>query len=219
MFSALSQRLPRQPLSFRRLAHVAALCAASASVNSHAQPVLTLDQALRVAQDRSRQLVAQDSAATASREMAIAAGQLPDPTLKAGINNLPISGPDRLSLTRDFMTMRSIGVMQQLTRGSKLEARSARFEREAEAAEASRALALTELQREAAMAWLDLYYLQRMTDVLLARREEARLQVEAADAGYRGGRGAQADVFAARSAVEQLEDRLVDSRQQVATAR
>ena len=32
-------------------------------------PVLTLDQALRAAQDRSRQLVAQDAAAAASREM------------------------------------------------------------------------------------------------------------------------------------------------------
>ena len=77
---------------------------------------LTLDDALRLAQERSRQLPAQDAAASAAREMAVAAGQRPDPTLKAGINNLPINGPDRFSLTRDFMTMRSIGVMQEFTR-------------------------------------------------------------------------------------------------------
>ncbi len=80
MFSAPSPRLPRQPRSHRRLACTAVLCAAFASVSSQAQQGLTLDQALRAAQGRSRQLVAQDSAASASREMAIAAGQRPDPT-------------------------------------------------------------------------------------------------------------------------------------------
>ena len=42
--------------------------------------------------------------------MAIAAGQLPDPVLKFGVDNLPLSGPDRLSLSRDFMTMRRIDI-------------------------------------------------------------------------------------------------------------
>ncbi len=180
---------------------------------------LSFDDALRLAEARSRALPAKEASATAARQMAIAAGQRPDPVLTAGIINLPVTSSDRFSLSRDFMTMRSIGVMQQLTRGSKLDARTARFEREAELADAGRALALNELQRETATSWLELHYLQRMTDVLLAQRDEARLQVEATDAGYRGGRGPQADVFAVRSAVEQLEDRLVDSRQQVATAR
>ncbi|MEP7058966.1 MAG: TolC family protein [Caldimonas sp.] len=180
---------------------------------------LSFDDALQIAESRSHALPAKEASASAARQMAVAAGQRPDPVLTAGVNNLPVTTSDRFSLSRDFMTMRSIGVAQQLTRGSKLDARTARFEREAEAAEAGRSLALTELQRETAMAWLDLHYLRRIADVLLAQRDEARLQVEASDAGYRGGRGSQADVFAARSAVEQLEDRLVDSRRQVATAR
>ena len=87
---------------------------------AHAGPVLSLDRALQLAESRSRQLTAQDAAATASRDMALAAGQLPDPTLKFGVNNLPINGEDRFSLTQDFMTMRSIGVMQELTRDNKL---------------------------------------------------------------------------------------------------
>ena len=96
------------------------------AVEAHAA-ALTLDDALRLAQARSRQLPAQDAAASAAREMAVAAGQRPDPTLKAGINNLPINGADRFSLTRDFMTMRSVGVMQEFTREGKLKARTARF--------------------------------------------------------------------------------------------
>src|SRR5256885_6958566 len=150
--------------------------------------------------------------------MAVAAGQRPDPTLKAGINNLPIDGPDRFSVTRDFMTMRSIGVMQDLTRSGKLKARSARFEREAEVADAGRDLALANLQRDTAMAWLDRYYQERMRDVLVAQRDEAKLQIEAADAAHRSGRGTQADVFAARSSVAQIEDRIALTERQIATA-
>ncbi|MGD9831146.1 MAG: TolC family protein [Piscinibacter sp.] len=180
-----------------------------------AQQALTLEQALQLAQERSRQLVAQDRAASGAREMAIAAGQLPDPTLKAGINNLPIV----FSLTRDFMTMRSISVMQEFTRDEKRKARSARFDREAEAAEAGRAAALANLRRDTAMAWLERYYQERTFEVLQAQRAEAALQIEAADAAYRSGRGAQADVFAARSAVAQIDDRIQQTDRQIATAK
>jgi outer membrane protein TolC len=151
--------------------------------------------------------------------MAHAAGQRPDPTLKAGVNNLPIDGPDRFSVARDFMTMRSIGVMQEFTRDGKLKARSARFEREAEVAEASREQALTQLRRNTAMAWLDRHYQERMRNVLISQRDEAKLQIDAADASYRGGRGPQGDVFAARTAVALIEDRIAQSDRQIATAK
>ncbi|MDE2093301.1 MAG: TolC family protein, partial [Burkholderiales bacterium] len=188
-------------------------------MQAQAQPTLSLYQALRLAQDRSHQLVAQDAAARAAREMAAAAGELPDPTLKAGVNNLPIDGPDRYSLTNDFMTMRSIGVMQEFTRADKRRARSARFEREAEVAHAGRAVALADLRRDTTIAWLERCYQERMRAVLRAQRAEAGLQVEAAEAAYRGGRGSQADVFAARSAVAQIDDRIRQADGQIAAAR
>ena len=213
--------LPRTPSAAGRMALAGALVLALAATGlpSLAAGALPFDEALRLAQERSRQLPAQDAAAMASRQMAVAAGQRPDPTLKAGVNNLPVNGPDRLSLTRDFMTMRSVGVMQEFTRDSKLKARTARFEREAEVAEANRALALANLQRDTAVAWLDRYYQERMREVLITQRDEARLQIEAADAAYRGGRGSQGDVFAARSAVALIEDRIAQTERQITTAK
>ncbi|HVE89337.1 MAG TPA: TolC family protein [Burkholderiaceae bacterium] len=195
-----------------------ALYSTVSATGADAQTVLTFDQALRRAQDRSRQLIAQDYAAASAREMAVAAGQLPDPTLTAGINNLPINGPDRFSLTRDFMTMRSVGVMQQFTRADKRNARAARYEREAESAVAGRTVVLADLQRDTALAWLDRYYQERILEVLVAQRNEARLQIEAADAAYRGGRGSQVDVFLARSAMAQVEDRIAQAEQQIEVA-
>jgi len=218
MFTASVHAAPRAKRQRYALALMLALCSTFGSTVV-AQPVLTFDQALRLAQDRSRQLVAQDYAAAGAREMAVAAAQLPDPTLRAGVNDLPINGPDRFSLTRDSFTMRSISVMQEFTREDKRKARATRFDREAEVAEAGRIQALANLQRDTALAWLDRYYQERVREILLAQRDEARLQIDAADAVYRGGRGSQADVFSARAAVAQIEDRIAQADRQIATAK
>ena len=183
-----------------------------------AEPV-SLQQAQQLAVARSRQLPAQDAIATAAQDMAVAAGQLPDPVLKLGVNNLPVTGPDRFSLTRDFMTMRSIGVVQEFTREGKRKARTARFEREVEAAQAARQLVVATLQRDTAVAWLERFYQERMRALLSTQRDEASLQIDAADAGYRGGKGSQADLFAARLAVAQIEDRMAQAERQIETAK
>lgn len=196
-----------------------ALGLALAHTHGHGQQTLSLDGALQLAQNRSRQLNAQDAAATAAREMGLAAGQLPDPTLKVGVNNLPINGEDRFNLTQDFMTMRSVGVMQEFTRSDKRQARSARFHREAETAEASRAVALANLRRETAMAWLNRYYQERLLDLLHTQLAEVVLQIEAAEAAYRGGRGTQTDVIAARTMLAQVDDRIRQAEKQLGSAR
>ncbi len=190
----------------------------AASSPAWAADPLTLEQAQRLAVVRSQQLLAHTAVASAAREQSVAAGQLPDPVLKLGINNLPINGPDRFNLTPDFMTMRSVGVMQEITRADKRKARAERFDRAAEAAEAGRALALANLRRDTALAWLERHYQERMLGVLHTQRAEAILQIEAADAAYRGGRGMQTDLFAARLAVAQIDDRMAQTQRQIATA-
>ncbi len=219
-------RAPRgfvRPLHAAATRKLAAACLAAAFLGSAvAQPVpsepLTLELALRAAQERSQALVAQDAAAAAARDMGVAASQLPDPMLSVTVTNVPVNGPDRWSLTRDFMTMRSVGVMQTLSPRDKRQARAARFEREADVASEARALQLTELRRDTAQAWIERLYRQRMVELLQTQRDEARLQIEAADAAYRAGRGGQADVFMARSAATQVEDRLQQAQAAVANA-
>ena len=201
----------------RSLAVAAMLAGASPALE--AQEPLTLDEALRLAAERSQELVAQDAAATAAREMAVAAGEPQDLALTFGLDNVPVNGADAWSLTRDSMTMRSIGVVRALTRDEKRTARTARYEREAEAAVAERSFALANLQREAALAWLDRHYAERRHGVLLLQRDEAGLQVEAADLAYRSGRGGQADVFAARASVALIDDGIALAERDIGVAR
>jgi outer membrane protein TolC len=194
------------------------LLALLAAPPTHAQP-LTLEDAQRRAVERSRQLAAQDLAVSASREMAVAAGQLPDPVLKLGVDNLPIEGAERFSLTRDSMTMRRIGIMQELTRGEKRELRAQRFEREAERSLATKRATLADIQRDAALAWLERYYAEAMAAVLSEQIGQAGLEVRAAEAAYRGARASQADVFAAHGTVAALQDRASEQAGRVRAAR
>jgi outer membrane protein TolC len=189
------------------------------AASAWAQAPLTLTEAQRRAVERSRQLVAQDSAITASREMSVAAGQLPDPVATLGVNNLPIDTSDRFSLTRDFMTMRSVGVMQEFTRAEKRVARTERFEREAEKSLAEKDVSIAAIQRDTALAWLDRYYAEAMQMVISEQSRQAQLEIEAAESGYRAGRGNLADILAARNALVLLDDRASEVGRKASTAK
>lgn len=180
---------------------------------------LTLAEAQRLAVLRSRQLPAQDAAIAAARQMALASGQLPDPVLKAGIDNLPASGPDRFSLGSDFMTMRRIGLMQEWTRLEKRQLRAERYEREADRSRAARTAALAAIERDSALAWLERYYAERMAAVAAEQAAQAGLEIEAADGAYRAGRGSQADILAARTALAMVMDRVSELQRRVRNAR
>ena len=195
-----------------KLGSCAALVLATLSAGAQ---TLSLQEAQRRAVERSRLLAAQDSAVRSSREMAVAAGQLPDPVLKMGIDNLPIDGPDQFSLTRDFMTMRRIGVMQELTRGEKRDLRAQRFEREAEKGVAEKAMATASIQRGTALAWLERYYAQALLKVVAEQIEQVKGEIAAAEAVYRGGRGSQADVIGAHGTLAALEDKASELRRRV----
>jgi outer membrane protein TolC len=184
-----------------------------------AEGSLTLPEVQRLAVARSRQLVAQDSAVAAAREMAVAAGQLPDPVATLGVNNLPVNGPDAWSVTRDFMTMRSVGVMQEFTRAEKREARTERYEREADKARAERNVSVAAIQRDTALAWLDRYYAEAMLGVISEQRGQAQVEIEAAESGYRAGRGNLADILAARNALVLLDDRASEVGRKLAAAK
>ncbi len=173
------------------------------------QPViLSFQDALHIAEHRSHELRAKDASAQAATELAIEASQLPDPMLQLSLDNMPLNGSMAYSLNEDFMTMRSIGISQTFTSEAKRRAREQVFERQVEKAHAAKALSLTEILKNTSQAWLASYYLQKMQALLTSQKHEATLQVKAAEAAYRGGRGSQSDIFLARTAVAEIQDRI-----------
>lgn len=190
------------------------------SVNAFsADDPLTLGLAQQLAVAHSRQLPAQDAAITASQEMAVGARQLPDPVLKLGVDNLPVSSDDRFSLTRDFMTMRRIGVMQEITRTDKRQLRAERYEHMAEKSAAEKVEAIAAIERDTAIAWFDRYYAQEMAVILAEQATQARLEIEAAEGAYRAGRGSLAEILTARSALAGVDDRNSEVQWRLANAK
>jgi outer membrane protein TolC len=205
--TAASRRAPQF------LVALAAACTLFAPVPAAAQASLplTLAEAQRLALQRSPQLSSQQSMAEASREMAVAAGQLPDPKVFAGIENLPVSGADGWSL-RDGMTMTRIGIMQEFPREEKRRLRTEKALREAERVEVVAAADHLAVRRETATAWLNAYFAQRVERAVAAQIAETELQLAMAQAAYRAGRGSQNDVLAAQQARIDLANRTVEAQ-------
>ena len=180
---------------------------------------LTLAEAQRLALKRSLALPAQDLAVAAARDMAVAAGQLPDPVLKAGVDNLPAGGPERFSLASDFMTMRRIGVSQELTRAGKRQLRAERYEQEAQKSLVEKDRLSAVIERDTAVAWLDRYYALGAVALIAEQNAQAQLEVQAAESAYRAGRGTQADLLAAKSAVAVAQERAIDLERRAAAAK
>lgn len=176
------------------------------------QGALSLSQALDLAEQRSEAVRAQKAAADAAQSEAVAAGELPDPMLNLEVSNIPANGPDQFSLVADFMTMRGVGVSQTFTRQDKRKAQANVFTKNAEVAQASQLLALSQLRTGTAQAYLERFYLQKMLELLQSQRTELQLQIDAADALYRAGKSPQTDVFTARTELGLLDLRIQDTR-------
>jgi outer membrane protein TolC len=198
---------------------VACILIISATAPRAAAQALSFDEAIRIGEGRSARLAAQSAAVTAAAGVVERASQLPDPKLKFGLENVPVSGPDAWSLTRDFMTMKRIGVMQDILNGDKRKARSDRVARERDVEQASLVLERASLRREIAMAWYEVLHATRALEVMSDLQSAVALQQETVGAAIAAGRAPVADGFAARSAVESVRDQVIDQERVLARSR
>ena len=127
---------------------------------------LTFDAALDLAMRSSPDIAVQTASVDAARSAATAAGRLPDPKLAFGVENLPVTGEEKGSLTRDFMTMRKVGLMQDVPNSGKRQARAAAATADAERAQAQRRVSILSVRRDTAVAWLNRYHLERRSALL-----------------------------------------------------
>jgi len=110
-------------------------------------------------------------------------------------------------------------VSQEWTGRDKRALRRERFELEAGMVHAERDADLAAIRRNTAVAWLACYYGAKMSAAATRFVEASRAEVEAADAAYRAGRGAQSDVISTRSALALAEDRRIDIERRLRGAR
>lgn len=210
-----------KPYAIRLSRHAALLALSMGLAGIVRADALSFDDALKLAMRHAPTLAASAARVEAARSAAIPAGELPDPKLVLGIDNLPIEGPDRFSLTRDSMTMQRMGVMQEFPNLSKRKARVAAARGKAELAEAEERTTRLAVIRETALAWIARDTAERQLALIDALAEENRLFEAAVRAQLAGGMALAADVVAPRqeaAIIEERRDELRARREQAIAA-
>ena len=186
-----------------------ASCAAAALVGAAvaAPAPLALTESQQLAIERSRQVAAYDSAIAAARDMAAAAAQLPEPTLKLGVDRLPIEGADGSSFGRNVNTIARTGLTRQPLSPEMRQAIAERYAREADLVAAQKIATSVDIARQTALAWFECYYVEQMTRVASDQLKVAQVEVEGAERMYWAGRLTQAEFYATRSILVLFEDK------------
>ena len=180
---------------------------------------LGLSEALQLSVAHSASTQASEASVSASRELVAKAGQLPDPMLKVGVDNLPVNGPDQFSLSRDFMTMRRVGIEQQWVSSDKRSARTERAQRAVELEQANYLTNVARVREETAIAWLNVLFTQRSLTVLKSLESEANQDFLASQSAFRGAKAGGADVAMGQTNLVRTQDMVRKGEQSLKSAR
>ncbi|QXI45407.1 TolC family protein [Pseudomonas wayambapalatensis] len=180
---------------------------------------LSLDDALRLAERNAPSLQARQEQVTAARNAVLPAGELPDPRLNLGLQNLPVDGSDRWSTNRDFMTMQVVGLAQEVPNRDKRKARVETARATVERADAEALVERLKVRAGTAHAWIAAYTVQRKLQQFEAFYHENRLLDAAVRARLAGGGGTASDALAPGQEAAQLDEQKDQLLSQASQAR
>ncbi|MEX8519741.1 MAG: TolC family protein [Leptothrix sp. (in: b-proteobacteria)] len=180
---------------------------------------LSFEAAAQLGAEQAPSLLAQQSALAGAQAAQPAAATLPDPRLTVGVDNLPVSGADRWSLSNDFMTMRRIGVMQEVPNQAKRSARAQGAEAKVQRERAMLAVVRLAAQRETELAWLGVFFAERRVALLTELEQENRLLQDTLNARIASGQAMPADHTMAQLEALGLADRRDEATRDIGKAR
>jgi outer membrane protein TolC len=194
--------------------------ASSVALSTHAADgPLTLDAAIDRALRDAPQVAASQASLEGSQASLLSAGRLPDPELIVGVDNLPINGADQFSLTRDFMTMSKVGLMQSVPAGAKRRYRAELASREADVAQAQLRATRFETASAAAEAWISSAAVEETLKRFRTLKSDLSSQSSAARAALSSGRSTAADALSSEAALARLDNQILELEQQRAMYR
>jgi outer membrane protein, heavy metal efflux system len=175
---------------------------------------LSLEDAVDQALQETPQVAASAATLEAAHAVAPSAGHLPDPELVTGVDNLPVTTADRYSFTRDFMTMRKIGVLQSFPNGEKRRLQGELAQREIAVAEGDVRKTRFDTSHAAAEAWIGSAVAEESLVRLRSLRPDAQLAAAAGRAALASGRVSAGEALAAQSLVPELDERILALEQE-----
>ncbi len=180
---------------------------------------LSFAEAREIAEHQSPRVSAQRLQIDAVESAQKAAGTLPDPKLSVGLENLPISGMDRWSLTRESMTGQRLALMQEVPNQAKRAAKVASAQARVERERAALVLQRLQIRQELGLAWIAAQAVEQREQLLTELLAENQRLQDSLPARVAGGSAQAGDLLAAQQEALALSDRRDDLQRDRSKAR
>jgi outer membrane protein TolC len=168
---------------------------------------LTLAEAENLALDQEPGHAALLARASAFDDHAVAAGQLPDPTMSMGLANYPISSG---GFSTEGMTMAQLGFRQDFPSGKSRTFNTRRLESMSLEMTAGADARVRDVLTNVRSGWLEAFYWQHAHDIVTQSRPFFLDLVTVTRSLYAVGRKTQHDVLRAELELSRLDDRLIE---------
>lgn len=152
-----------------------------------------------------------EAKAEAFEHESVAAGQLPDPTLRIGLANYPLESG---GFTTEGMTQAQLGIRQAFPSGGTREAGTRRLEQLALELRQSATTREEDVLTAVRNAWLDVYFWERAHAIVDASRPFFDDMVRVTRSLYSVGRKDQQDLLLAELELSRIDDRLLEINRQ-----
>src|SRR5690606_26740066 len=145
--------------------------------------------------------------------------QLPDPKLRFGVQNLPVTGSDALDPAASDMTMTTIGFMQEMVRSDKREAAAARSRSEADQWTAERRALALAVRRDVSLAWLELFLATQQQQLIDTKHQELLAEQSVAQPQLAADQATAPQILALQTTAAFLQDQSLKARGEERVAR
>lgn len=198
---------PSNRLLWRYLSLCSCLLWATGTAYAGDSTLLSIDQALALAQEGNPGLAEIKARAEAMAAIPSQEGALPDPMLNFDTLNVPTNS---FSLRKEDMTMLDFGISQTIPFPGKLALKEQVAEQEALAAADSIHVARHRLNRDVKQAWWRLFYYERAMNVITESEQFFQALIDSAQSRYQLGQGQQQEVILAQLERSKLKDEKIE---------
>jgi len=181
------------------------------------QQSLSLSQAVYLARQANDPTVARlENKAIALEERSVALSQLPDPTVRGSVENLPL---DSFRLDQENMTQVRMTVRQAFPAGNTLDLKGQKSREKAAGIRAQKELVLRKIDLSIRTHWYDLFYWTRAQANLQKNKRALKEMIEALQGSFASGDRLAQHVLRVEFELSLLEDQLAEMKRRADRAR
>ncbi len=180
------------------------------------EPVLTLEQAEKIALIDEPGIVSQQWQMQSLSAQSIADGQLMDPKLQVVLNNLPT---DTFEFDQENMTQFKVGIVQQFPSGNSLNIKQQKTQKQSELLLSKISDRKLSIIKEVRLTYFEIYYWEKAKKTIKQNKRFFSQLVDIVQSMFSVGRNNQQDLIRAQLELSRLDDRMVKITQKINTQR